>query len=207
MHNFYLDLVDKFISWGYPGILVMMLLESSFFPFPSEIVMIPGGYLAAQGKFSLLLVILSGIGGSILGAYVNYFLGMKYGRTFILKYGRYFFLSEKQYLSIESLFEKNGSIITLTGRLMPGIRQYISFPAGVTKMPIGLFTLLTGLGAGVWVTFLSLLGFYFGENKEIINTFVSTFKKSVIAIGVLLVIIILIKKFLIIKKNTIVTEK
>lgn len=154
--------------WGYPGIVVMMFLESSFFPFPSEVVIPPAGYLAASGQMSLPLVIGAGIAGSLLGALFNYWLAMFWGRRFFEKYGRYFLVSEKTLKRADVFFDRHGHISTFIGRLLPGIRQYISLPAGLARMSLFLFTLFTALGAGIWVVVLALLGYWFGGNQAYI---------------------------------------
>jgi len=153
-------------SWGYFGIFVGMFLESSFFPFPSEVMMIPAGYLAFQGKMNLLLAITAGVGGSLSGALFNYFLAAKYGRPFLLKYGKYFFLKPTSLEKLEQFFAKHGDISTFSGRLIPGIRQYISMPAGLARMHLGKFSLYTAAGAGIWVIILTLLGYYVGANES-----------------------------------------
>jgi membrane protein DedA with SNARE-associated domain len=159
-------LVNTIGHLGYPGITALMFLESSFFPFPSEVVIPPAGYLAAEGKMSLPAVIGCGIIGSLLGAIFNYYVALKIGRHFLLKYGKYFLVSEKNLRKAEIFFEKHGAVSTFVGRLLPGIRQYISLPAGIAKMRMDLFCLYTSLGAGIWVIILALLGFYIGNNVE-----------------------------------------
>ena len=159
-------IVETIDSWGYFGIFVSMFLESSFFPFPSEIVMIPAGYLAFQGKMNLFMAIFSGIAGSLAGALFNYFLAAKYGRPFLLRYGKYVFLKPESLQKLEDFFAKHGDISTFNGRLIPGIRQYISMPAGLAGMPLGKFSLYTVLGAGIWVSVLALLGYYLGANED-----------------------------------------
>ncbi len=154
---------------GYPGIVSLMFLESSFFPFPSEIVMIPAGILAAQGRMNVGVAIFMGILGSCLGALFNYYLALWLGRPFIQKYGRYIFLPPDKFKKVEAFFIRHGEISTFTGRLIPLIRQYISFPAGLARMNIFLFLLFTGLGAGLWVTVLTLLGLEVGRGLEVIN--------------------------------------
>ena len=151
-------LVETVGSMGYAGISALMFLESSFFPFPSEVVMPPAGYLAWKGEMSLLGVLVSGIAGSILGALFNYWFAVKFGRPFILKYGKYFFISEESVAKADAFFVKHGHVSTLVGRLLPVIRQYISLPAGIARMPLGTFTLFTTLGAGVWVAVLTFVG-------------------------------------------------
>jgi len=153
-------------NWGYFGIFVAMFLESSFFPFPSEAIMIPAGFLAFEGKMSLSLAILIGIIGSLAGAIFNYYLAYYFGRPFLLKYGKYLLLKPKHLDTLEEFFKKHGEISTFNGRLIPGIRQYISLPAGLSKMPLSRFSLYTALGAGIWVSLLALLGYYLGANQD-----------------------------------------
>jgi membrane protein DedA with SNARE-associated domain len=153
-------------AWGYFGIFAAMFLESSFFPFPSEVIMIPAGYLAFQGKMNLYAAIVMGIAGSLAGALFNYWLAVRFGRRFLLRYGRYFFLDEKGLKKLERFFARHGEISTFNGRLVPGVRQYISLPAGLARMPLGRFALYTSLGAGIWVTVLALLGYFLGAHEE-----------------------------------------
>ena len=173
-HEFVGWVVDTVNHWGYLGIFVAMFLESSFFPFPSEVVMIPAGYLAFKGDMNIYAAILAGVAGSLAGALFNYFLAAKYGRPFLLKYGKYFFLKEQSLDKLESFFAKHGEISTFNGRLIPGIRQYISMPAGLAKMPLGKFSLYTILGAGIWVSVLALLGYYLGANEEQISKYLKS---------------------------------
>ena len=164
---------DAFVSWlvqtighmGYPGIVGLMFLESSFFPFPSEVVVPPAGFLAARGQMNLILVIGSGILGSILGALFNYWLSLRFGRPLFLRYGRYFLVSEKSLDKADHFFADHGHISTFVGRLLPGIRQYISLPAGLARMNIPLFLFYTSLGSGIWVLVLALVGYWLGGNE------------------------------------------
>jgi len=176
-------------SWGYAGIFVAMFLESSFFPFPSEVVMIPAGYLAFQGKMNILIAIFSGIAGSLTGALFNYFLAAKYGRPFLLKYGKYFFLKPESLQKLEEFFAKHGEFSTLIGRLIPGIRQYISMPAGLARMHLAKFSLYTLLGAGIWVSVLTLLGYYLGGNEAQVAYYLKSITAFVLILIVCLVII------------------
>lgn len=167
-------------SLGYLGIFLMMFLESSFFPFPSEVVMIPAGFLAYKGDMNIYICIFMGILGSIAGSLFNYYLAWKFGRAFIIKYGKYFFFSEKSMSKMENYFKKHGEISTFLGRLIPAVRQYISLPAGLAKMNLIKFCLYTALGAGIWVSILSIFGYYIGvwfgidiNSEEIIQTFTS----------------------------------
>jgi membrane protein DedA with SNARE-associated domain len=150
-------------GFGYTGIVVMMFLESSFFPFPSEIVMIPGGAVARNGSFDVGLVIVCGILGSILGAVFNYLLAVKLGRPILIRFGKYFFINAGRIEKAERYFRAHGEIGTFVGRLIPGVRQYISFPAGLARMKMGRFVFYTALGAGIWCTILTLIGYYLGN--------------------------------------------
>jgi membrane protein DedA with SNARE-associated domain len=169
------EIVSKIVEivgdWGYFGIFSAMFLESSFFPFPSEAVMIPAGYLSYKGQMSLILAILAGIGGSIFGAIFNYLLALHLGKKFLLKYGKYFFLDEKGLSRLENYFRNHGEISTFIGRLIPAIRQYISLPAGLAKMNMAKFTIYTALGAGIWVTILALLGYFVGANENLVKEY------------------------------------
>jgi len=150
---------------GYPGIVFFMAIESSFIPFPSEIIVPPAGYHAAQGEMNLGFVILAGLAGSMIGAYVNYAIAVYAGRPFIIKYGRYFLISEAKLAQCERFFEKHGEITTFVGRLIPAIRQLISFPAGLARMNLVKFSLYTALGAGIWTVILAVFGYWVGRNQ------------------------------------------
>jgi membrane protein DedA with SNARE-associated domain len=155
-------------QWGYPGIVMLMALESSFFPFPSEVVIPPAAYLAAMGKMNIGAVIASGILGSLLGALFNYWLALKFGRPFFEKYGRYLLISRGSLEKADRFFERHGHISTFIGRLLPGIRQYISLPAGLARMNIFIFCAATALGAGAWVLVLAAIGYWFGRNEQLV---------------------------------------
>jgi membrane protein DedA with SNARE-associated domain len=165
------DLVDLIFDWGYLGIFLLMAVESSFIPFPSEIVLIPAGYLASEGKMSISMIMFSGVGGSIVGAFINYYLALLLGRKILQKYGKYFFVKESALTKMDSFFESHGAISTFSGRLMPGIRQLISIPAGLSRMNLTIFSIYTALGASIWALVLTLLGYFIGENQELINIY------------------------------------
>ena len=183
-------------SLGYAGIFIMMFLESSFFPFPSEVVMVPAGYLASKGEMSLTLAILAGIAGSLAGAVFNYFLAIKFGRAFLIKYGKYLFLKDGALDKLESFFKNHGEISTFSGRLIPGIRQYISLPAGLAKMSLFKFSFYTALGAGIWVVVLVLLGYFLGENEALVKEYLTQ-----ITIATLAFIVVLVGVYYYIKKG------
>jgi len=173
---------------GYPGIVALMFLESSFFPFPSEVVVPPAGYLASQGQMNLWLVIAAGIAGSILGALFNYWISLTFGRPFFRKFGKYVFVSEKALDRADEFFAKHGHISTFIGRLLPGIRQLISLPAGLARMNIPLFLLFTTIGSGIWVVILAFVGYWVGNNRELVHTYRQTATYIAIAACALLAV-------------------
>jgi membrane protein DedA with SNARE-associated domain len=164
-------IVETVGSLGYIGIFLMMFLESSFFPFPSEVVMIPAGYLAYKGEMNMYIAIVVGIFGSLAGALFNYYLAIKFGRKFLIKYGKYFFINETTIVKMEEFFKSHGHISTFSGRLIPAVRQYISFPAGLARMNLFVFCIYTSLGAGLWVIILTLLGYFLGDNEVLIKEY------------------------------------
>jgi len=189
-------LVETIGEMGYTGIISLMFLESSFFPFPSEVVMPPAGYLAWEGEMSLPLVLLSGIAGSLLGALFNYWLAVKLGRPFLIKYGKYFFVSEESINKADEFFSRHGHISTFVCRLLPGIRQYISLPAGIARMPMKSFLLFTTLGAGIWVCVLTFAGYLLGEHQDLLKEYlhVITISCIVIALAVTGIYLLIIRR-------------
>ncbi len=156
-------------TWGYIFIFVFMTIESSFIPFPSEVVMIPAGFLAARGELSggsplvcVSLAVLVGILGSLAGAFVNYYLALWVGKPFLEKYGKYFFIKPEPLARACEVFNKYGAATTFVCRLIPVIRQLISIPAGIAKMPLAPFTFFTALGAGIWTIILAAVGYILG---------------------------------------------
>ena len=195
MHDIILQIVEIVSVLGYLGIVIMMLLESSFFPFPSEIVIIPAGYLAYQGEMNIYLVIAFGILGSLLGSLLNYYLALYLGKPFLLKYGKYLRFTEEKLDKLILFFDKHGAFSTFIGRLIPGVRQYISFPAGLSKMSIPKFSFYTILGAGIWVTILAIIGYVVGGNQELIKKYsTQALITTLIVIAVAIPIYIFVQK-------------
>jgi len=174
IHEIAQSIVQYIGDMGYFGIFILMFLESTFFPFPSEIIMIPAGYLAFKGEMNIYIIILVGIIGSVAGALFNYYLAMHFGRKFILEYGKYFFINEETLEKLEKFFIKHGELSTFNGRLIPGIRQLISLPAGLAKMNIAKFSFYSGLGAGIWVIVLVALGYVLGSNEALISEYLQS---------------------------------
>ena len=153
-------------TWGLLFVFVFMAIESSFIPFPSEVVMIPAGFLAARGEMGIgsplaavWVAIAVGVLGSLAGAFINYYLALWVGKPFLEKYGKWFFLKPAALERACEVFNKYGAVTTFVCRMVPAIRQLISIPAGIAKMPLGSFTLFTGLGAGVWTAILAFVGY------------------------------------------------
>ncbi len=166
---------------GYMGIFIMMFLESTFFPFPSEVVMIPAGYLVYKGEMNMAMVLFCGIAGSLAGALFNYYLAIYAGRAILVRYGRYFFIKETTIIKAENFFQNHGHISTFSGRLIPAVRQLISFPAGLARMNLLSFSIYTTLGATIWVVILTLLGYYIGDNEALVKEYLSTIIYSLLA--------------------------
>ncbi|EAK4313721.1 DedA family protein [Campylobacter upsaliensis] len=171
MQEIFNFIIETASAWGYLGIIILMTLESCFIPFPSEVVMIPAGYLAHKGELDFSLCILSGVLGSVLGALINYYLCFFWGRDFILRYGRFFGITEEKFAKFEVFFNRHGEFSTFVCRLLPGIRQYISMPAGLAKMRLINFVIFTAAGSGIWVSILVFLGYFLGENEDLIKEY------------------------------------
>ena len=157
-------------AWGFPLVFFFMAVESSFIPFPSEVVMIPAGFLAMRHGLStgspaadLALAFLAGTLGSIAGAWANYALAKRLGRPFLHRYGRWFLLKEPLLDRAEDLFRRYGDMTTFVCRLLAVIRQLISIPAGLSGMHPGRFTAFTAAGAGAWNAILLAVGAWFGH--------------------------------------------
>jgi membrane protein DedA with SNARE-associated domain len=168
MHELIAWLVQTIGAMGYPGIFLLMAMESSVIPIPSELVMPPAGYLAQQGQMNMAIAILCGTVGSLVGAYANYFAAHYLGRPLLLKYGKYVWITEEKFAKVERYFKDHGEISTFIGRLLPVVRHLISLPAGLAAMNHVKFSLYTLLGAGLWVTVLSFIGYFIGANQELI---------------------------------------
>lgn len=158
-------------AWKFVLVFTFMAVESSFIPFPSEVVMIPAGFLAARGELAamdptsaLVLCVAVGVAGSLAGAYVNYFLALWVGKPFLERYGKWFFLSPAALDRSCEVFNRYGAATTFVCRMVPAIRQLISIPAGISRMPLASFTLFTSLGAGIWTAILAAAGYALGRS-------------------------------------------
>lgn len=167
-------MIDSAIHWlvetvgalGYPGIVALMFIESSFLPLPSELVMPPAGYLVAKGRMDPVLAVLAGTLGSIGGALFNYWFAVKVGEPFLRRFGKYVLVREHHLDRTEAYFSRHGEISTFVGRLLPVLRHLISIPAGMARMPLGRFVTFTGLGAGIWCAVLTYIGWLLGRHED-----------------------------------------
>lgn len=171
------------LKMGYLGIAVMMAIESACIPLPSEIIMPFAGYLVFKGHFTLWGTALAGAIGCVVGSWVAYYVGVWGGRPLVEKYGRYVLISPRDLAQAEHWFHKYGDITIFVGRLLPVIRTFIAFPAGVARMPMGKFTFYTFVGSFIWCYGLAWVGYALGENW---NTLRNYFHSIDIVIGVLL---------------------
>ncbi len=161
-------LVDTVSALGYPGIAALMAIESSFIPLPSEVVMPPAGYLAAQGRMNPYLAVLAGTIGSVVRALFNYWFAIVIGEPFLRRYGKYFLVSAGHLDRAEGFFARHGEISTFIGRLVPVVRQLISIPAGMARVPLGRFVAFTALGAGIWCSVLVYIGWLVGRHEAVL---------------------------------------
>ncbi len=187
METFVIWLVDFIGRLGYPGIVILMAMESTFFPIPSELVIPPAGYLIAQGEMNGWLVIGAGTLGSLIGAFFNYVLALYLGRPLIMKYGKYILLTREKFQKVDEFFFNHGEISTFTGRFIPVVRHFISFPAGLARMNIPRFCIYTVLGSGIWSAILAYIGFLVGNNIELVKQY-----SNLVMIGVIFCLCIII---------------
>ena len=158
-------------SLGYGGIFFLMILESALIPIPSEIIMPFSGFLASTGKLSSVGVILAGSLGNLVGSVITYYLGIRLGRAFLIKYGKYILFRVHHLVWTEQLFQKYGDKISFVGRLLPGVRTYISLPAGIGKSNFIKFVVYTLLGSIIWNSLLTYGGIQLGRSWQHIDKY------------------------------------
>lgn len=195
-----MEFFQAFFDWyighlNYFTIGLLMVIESSFVPFPSEVVIPFAAYKAAQGDLNIFFVVIAGTIGALIGALINYYLGYYLGRPLIHKlaesrFGKLMLLSEKKIIYAEEYFVRNGKSSTLIGRLVPAVRQLISIPAGLSKMNMRDFILYTTIGAGSWNIILAIIGYYMYEVKEQIYPYLGYIT---IALGAAFIIYLVVK--------------
>lgn len=178
------SIVNTINSLGYLGIALLMALENLVPPIPSEIIMPLSGFVVTQGKLQFIYVVLAGTIGSVLGATPWYFLGKFWGLKRTQKiadqYGKWLTISGKDVQKAKIWFDRKGYIATALGRLIPGIRTYISLPAGISKMPLSPFLIYSTAGSIIWVSLLTYAGYILGENYQRIGTYFKPFSTFVL---------------------------
>ena len=200
MSEIFSTILDLSQALGYWGIVLLMMIESSFVPFPSEIIIPPAAFLAAKGDFNIILVVLAGIVGSLIGASINYLLARYLGRVVVYslvdkKLAKLILLNRKKLEQAEKFFLKYGNSSTFIGRLVPAIRQLISIPAGFSKMKFRDFILYTFLGAGAWVIILAWLGYMFGANQEALGNYYKEISLFFISVFIIFISYIIYKNY------------
>ncbi|MDD3280764.1 MAG: DedA family protein [Bacteroidales bacterium] len=194
---------------NYFSISALMTIESSFIPFPSEVVIPPAAYAACNPEnenlyiteyklLNVFIVVLFGTLGALIGALINYFISLYLGRPLVYKFadsklGHLLLLDSSKIKKVEDYFVKHGNISTFIGRLIPGIRQLISIPAGLAKMKLTPFITYTCLGAGIWNSMLAVLGYIAHGEQDIINTYSHELSYILLGLGVLLLFYVIIK--------------
>ena len=199
-----------FIAWclehlNYWVITLLMAIESSFIPFPSEVVVPPAAYLAASGNdLNVFLVIVFATMGAIVGALVNYFLALTLGRPIVYRFansrlGHMCLIDEEKVRIAEEYFDRHGAIGTFVGRLVPAVRQLISIPAGLSRMSLGRFVFYTSLGAALWNSILAAIGYYlasvvpYDQLDSKVNEYAAYLKVAMLLLGAFVVIYLIYK--------------
>jgi membrane protein DedA with SNARE-associated domain len=188
--------LESFATWvkhivaelGYPGVFLLITLESTLVPIPSELVMPFAGFMAARGDFSLPVLLLINSTAALLGSGLCYWIGAKGGKPFLERYGKFFLVRRHDLDKTHEFFAKNGKWVVLIGRFVPVIRHIVSIPAGIARMPLKTFFLQTFIGSTIWGSFLIILGYQLGDNWEAVA---KKFKQVDLVIGVVVVLALL----------------
>lgn len=187
MTKWILNLIN---SAGYFGIVLLMFVENVFPPIPSEFIMPLAGFLAGEDKFSLIGIIIAGTLGSVLGALPLYYLGAKIGeeklKSFAERHGRWLTLTPEDIERADGWFDRHGAMAVLFCRLIPGIRSFISIPAGFNRMNLASFLLFTTIGAGIWTTLLAYAGYILGKNFHQVSEYLDI--ATYIVFGVIIIL-------------------
>ena len=183
---------------SYPGIILLMALESACIPIPSEVVMPLAGSLVLDGTFDLFWLTIAGTIGNLIGSVAAYWVGMRYGRAFVLKYGRYVLLRKKHLDMAEAWFSRYGEATTFFSRVLPVIRTFISLPAGIARMNFKKFVLFTTAGSIPWNFALAYIGYSLGSNWESI---LGIFSAIDIIIVIAVIVIIAVVAFHYLRNN------
>jgi membrane protein DedA with SNARE-associated domain len=187
-------MLESFAHWvqsivvdlGYPGLFVLIMLESTLVPIPSELVMPFAGFLAARGEFSLPVILVINSVAAVVGSGLCYWIGAVGGKPLLRRYGKYVLIRQKDIEKTETWFARHGKATILVGRFLPVVRHIISVPAGIARMPLVPFFTQTFLGATIWGAFLIMLGYELGENWDSVG---HRIKSIDLVVGVLIIIV------------------
>ncbi len=199
MFEFFQSLADWYLNHiNYFTITLLMAIESSFVPLPSEIVIPPAIWKAASGELNMYLVVLFATLGAVIGAMFNYIMARWLGRVIVYglaesKVGKLFLLNRRKVEHAEAYFIRNGRSSTFVGRLIPGIRHLISIPAGLAKMNVGQFVLYTALGSAIWHTILAILSYSLYSHQELLKKYMSELSYALLAVGLIFCVYLIIK--------------
>ena len=178
----------------YIGLFISTLIESTFVPIPAEVTMIPAGYLVQKGALNFWTVLSVSVAGTVVGSYINYWIAKHYGRKLFKQYGKYFFMTPAKMEKLEGFYKQHGALSTFIGRLLPGLRHYISFPAGLAKMRLDQFFFYTALGGAIWMSILLIIGYKIGDNEHEVKELLHIAQGAVLVPIVLLVLFVLWRK-------------
>jgi membrane protein DedA with SNARE-associated domain len=170
---------------GYGGVVLMMAIESACIPLPSEVIMPFSGFLVATGRFNLQIVAIMGAIGCLLGSYVAYYVGAHGGRRFIERYGRYVLIAPHELEAADRFFERWGSLAVFLSRMLPVVRTFIAFPAGVARMKLLPFTIYTLIGSYIWCLVLAYAGMKLGQHWDELGPY---FHRFDVVIAIVLVV-------------------
>lgn len=190
------DWLHSILEWymqniTYWNITVCMTIESSFIPFPAELIIPPAGWKAANGELNIILVVLFSTMGSVAGALINYVIAMLLGRKLIYGFTKTrwgsLLMTTRQLEKAEAYFLQHGKTATLIGRLTPGVRSFISFPPGLVKMRVTDFILYTFIGAGIWNSLLAAAGYFLYSQKHLLDTYLTDISIVMITLTIILI--------------------
>jgi membrane protein DedA with SNARE-associated domain len=181
-------IISVISTLGYGGIVLLMAIESACIPLPSEIIMPFAGFLVFKGELLLWAVALAGATGCVLGSIPAYYLGMYGGRPLVEKYGKWLLISHHDLTLADGWFEKHGEITIFIGRLLPAVRTFIAFPAGIARMHLGKFIAYTFAGSLLWCWLLAYAGMKFGEHWKSLEVYFQEFHLVLAAVGLIFAI-------------------
>jgi membrane protein DedA with SNARE-associated domain len=187
LYEAFLKMAEFVGAVGYLGIFIMTFIESTFIPIPAEVTLIPAGYLIHKGELNFWWVYFASVLGTLGGSLANYAIAYHFGRRLLLKYGKYFFIDESKLDKMESFFHRHGAISMFTGRLLPGVKHFISFPAGLAQMRLRTFIAYTSLGGALWCGLLLGLGYVIGENEQMVNYYIKKLNYFILAGAAILI--------------------